>query len=184
MLQKNTYLEDSGMEGVEGFPTLRPERPPSPRLVLTSVPATGSFWPGPWTGLRPSRRQAVLSSRDRQSPPGMKPAGSEVCALSLLPSTSKAHFKLHKIAEDAGDAENIPGGQVVPEGVVRCLQCGMIKNIKGTFMLQQMRSCVLAGLSGGTGGIWGSRVDTPQEDGCQGGCLQQHPRHHLSPASS
>lgn len=28
MLQKNTYLEDSGMEGVEGFPTLRPERPP------------------------------------------------------------------------------------------------------------------------------------------------------------
>lgn len=28
MLQKNTYLENSGMEGVEGFPTLRPERPP------------------------------------------------------------------------------------------------------------------------------------------------------------
>ena len=151
MLQKNTYLENSGMEGVEGFPTLRPERPP--RLVLISVPATGSFWPGPGTRLHTSRGQAALRSRGRQSPPGTKPAGSEVCALSLLPSTSKAHFKLHKIAEDAGDAENIPGGQVVPEGVVRRLQCGMIKNIKGTFMLQQMRSCVLAGPSGETGGV-------------------------------
>ena len=27
MLQKNTYLENSGVEGVEGFPSLKPERP-------------------------------------------------------------------------------------------------------------------------------------------------------------
>lgn len=109
----------------------------------------------------------MLSSRDRQSPPGMKPVGSEVCALSFLPSTSKAHFKLHKIAEDTGDAENIPGGQVVPEGVVRCLRCAMIKNIKGTFMLQQMRSCMLASPSRGMGGIWRGQVVTLQDDRCR-----------------
>lgn len=152
--------------------------------MLTSVPAAGSFLPGPWAGLRPSRGQGTLSSWDRQSPPGIKPVGSEVCTLSFLPSTSKAHFKLHKIAEDTGDAENTPGGQVVPEGVVRCLRCAMIKNIKGTFMLQQMRSCMLASPSRGMGGNLEGPSGYPAGARMPGSRLQQHLSHHPSPACS
>jgi hypothetical protein len=45
---------------------------------------------------------------DRQM--GLKHLGSEINSMSLLPSTTEAHFNLQKIARDDSSVKNIHGG--------------------------------------------------------------------------
>lgn len=77
-----------------------PEAGAQPRTRGGKVLAGIAFGADPTARLKP--RRAVGTP----GPGGVTSAGSETSPLSPLPSTLKTHFKLHKIAGDAGPAAN------------------------------------------------------------------------------
>lgn len=104
ILQKTPYLENLGVEGGGGLPLLTLQR--LPRLALSPEPSAGRCWPASPLGPGPTARLKPRRAVGTPGPGGVTSAGSETSPLSPLPSTLKTHFKLHKIAGDAGPAAN------------------------------------------------------------------------------